>query len=168
MMGAWLLLGLVTLQRLAELALSQRNAARLRAAGGIEVGQGHYGPLIGLHVAWLAGLWLLAWDRPVAPGWLAAYLLLQAARYWIIGTLGRRWTTRVIVLPGAPLVRQGPYRWVRHPNYLVLAAEVALLPLVFGLWTCALVFSALNAAILAVRIRAENRALADAAPGGRA
>lgn len=165
MAGSLVLLGLVTLQRLAELALSRRNAAALRAAGGIEVGQAHYRPLIGLHVAWIAGLWLLAWDRPVAPGWLGAYLLLQVARYWVIATLGRRWTTRVIVLPGAPLVRQGPYRWVRHPNYLVLAAEVALLPLVFGLWAYALVFSALNAAILAVRIHAENRALADAAPG---
>jgi len=153
------IVALVTLQRLLELAWSRANAARMRAGGGIEAGQGHYWALIGVHVAWLAGLWWLAPGRPMAAGWLAAYLVLQAARAWVLATLGRRWTTRVIVLPGAPLIRNGPYRWVNHPNYWILAAEVAVLPLVFGLWCYALVFTALNAAMLAVRLRAETAAL---------
>lgn len=153
------MLALVTLQRLAELLWSRANAARLRARGGIEVGQGHYGPLIGLHVAWLAGLWWLAPGRPADPAWLAAYLVLQAGRFWVLWTLGRRWTTRVIVLPAAPLIRTGPYRWIDHPNYLVLAAEVAVLPLAFGLWAYAAAFSAANAAMLWLRLRAERAAL---------
>ncbi len=154
-----IILALVTVQRLLELAWSRANAARMLAAGGVEAGQEHYGPLIGVHVAWLAGMWWLAPGRPVAMAWLAAYLVLQVARAWVLATLGRRWTTRVIVLPGAPLVRTGPYRWMNHPNYLVLAAEVAVLPLVFGLWGYAVAFSILNAATLAVRLRAETAAL---------
>jgi methyltransferase len=157
------IVGLVTLQRLGELAWSHANAARMRAAGGIEVGQGHYWPLIGVHVAWLAGLWLLAWDEPVDLRWLAVYLLLQLGRAWVLWTLGRRWTTRVILLPQMPLIRHGPYRFLRHPNYAVLAAEVAVLPLVFGLWWYALGFTVLNAVLLAARIKAEDRALLAAA-----
>lgn len=157
---------LVTLQRLGELAWSGANAGRLGRAGGIETGQGHYRALILVHVAWLAALWLAAASSlqsghglPVDPAWLCVYMILQVARAWVLWTLGRRWTTRVIVLPGAPLVRTGPYRFLRHPNYAVLAAEVAVLPLVFGLWGVALVFSVLNGLMLAVRIRAEERAL---------
>jgi len=152
-------LALVTIQRLGELWLSRRNADRLRARGGIEVGQGHYWPLILAHVAWLAGLWLLAPGRPVDPAWLGLYLALQLARAWVLASLGERWTTRIVVLPGAALVRRGPYRWVKHPNYLVLAAEVAVLPLVFGLWAFAGAFSILNAVLLAIRLRAETAAL---------
>jgi methyltransferase len=158
-MAAVAILALVTLQRLLELAWSRANAAWMRAGGGVEVGQGHYWPLIWAHVAWLAGMWWLAPGRPVAAGWLAVYLVLQVGRAWVLATLGRRWTTRVIVLPGAPLIRSGPYRWVDHPNYLVLAAEVAALPLVFGLWEYALAFTVLNAALLAVRLQAETAAL---------
>lgn len=153
------IVALVTLQRLLELAWSRANAARMLVAGGVEAGQGHYRPLIGVHVAWLAGLWWLAPGRPVAAGWLAAYLVLQAARAWVLWTLGRRWTTRVIVLPDAELIRSGPYRWLSHPNYVVLAGEVAVLPLVFGLWGYALAFSALNAAMMMVRIRGEMAVL---------
>ena len=108
---------------------------------------------------WLASLWWLAPGRPVDGFWLAIFLLLQLTRIWVIATLGQRWTTRIIVLPGAPLVRRGPYRFVNHSNYLVVIGEIAALPLVFGLWQIALLFSILNAAVLSVRIREENRAL---------
>jgi methyltransferase len=104
-------------------------------------------------------LWWLALDRPVDPLWLALFVLLEIGRIWVLASLGRRWTTRIIVLPDAPLVRRGPYRFVSHPNYVVVAAEIAVLPLVFGLWQVALIFTLLNAAVLTVRIRAENRAL---------
>jgi methyltransferase len=104
-------------------------------------------------------LWWLALDRPVDPLWLALFVLLEIGRIWVLASLGRRWTTRIIVLPDAPLVHRGPYRFVSHPNYVVVAAEIAVLPLVFGLWQVALIFTLLNAAVLTVRIRAENRAL---------
>jgi methyltransferase len=157
-----IVLGLVTSQRLAELVLSRRNAQHLLARGGIEAGAGHYPAMVAVHAAWLAGLWLLALDRPVHPVWLAVYLLLLVARVWVMATLGPRWTTRIIVLPGVPLVHDGPYRFLNHPNYVVVAGEVAVLPLAFGLGWYAIVFSLLNAAILFVRIRAENAALATA------
>ena len=127
------ILALVTLQRLGELVLAQRNTRRLLAQGAIEVGANHYPLIVGLHGAWLAGLWVLAWDRPVSLPWLAVFAVLQLLRVWVIATLGRRWTTRIIVLPGAPLVRRGPYRFLSHPNYVVVAAEIAVLPLAFGL-----------------------------------
>jgi methyltransferase len=108
---------------------------------------------------WLAALWWVARDRPVDGFWLAIYVLLQLARIWVIATLGGRWTTRIIVLPDGKLVRRGPYRFVNHPNYLVVAGEIAALPLVFGLWDIALIFTLLNAAVLSIRIREENLAL---------
>ncbi len=120
-------LGFVTLQRLVELWWSARNEQRLRARGAQEAGARHYPFIVALHVLWLAGLWIWAWPRP-ANWWLvAAYAVLQIARVWVIATLGERWTTRIIVLPGAPLVRAGPYRFLKHPNYLVVAIEIALL-----------------------------------------
>jgi len=153
------ILALVTLQRLGELWLSNRNTRRLLAQGAHEAGRGHYPLIIAVHALWLAALWWLAPDRPVDPFWLALFVLLEIGRIWVIATLGRRWTTRIIVLPQAPLVRKGPYRFVDHPNYLVVIGEIAVLPLVFGLWQVAAVFSALNAAVLAIRIREETRAL---------
>ncbi len=153
----------VTVQRLGELVLASRNTRRLIAKGGREVGADHYPLLVILHGAWLVGLWLLAWDRPVNWEWIGAYLVLEALRVWVIASLGDRWTTRIIVLPGAPLVRRGPYRRLRHPNYLVVAAEIAVLPLVFGMGHYAVAFSLANALVLAVRLRAESRAL-DQAP----
>nr|WP_295107463.1 isoprenylcysteine carboxylmethyltransferase family protein [uncultured Caulobacter sp.] len=153
-------LALVTLQRLAELLLARRNAGRLLARGGVEVGAGHYPFIVSLHAAWLVGLWIMAWDRPVAPLWMSLFVLLQLLRIWVIATLGDRWTTRIIALPGAPLVRRGPYRVLSHPNYAVVVAEIAVLPIAFGLPAYALIFSVLNAAMLWVRIRVENRALA--------
>lgn len=153
------ILALVTAQRLGELILARRNTARLVAQGGIEHGAAHYPLIVVLHAAWLAGLWLLAWDRPVHWQWLAAYLFLQALRTWTLCSLGSRWTTRIIVVPGETLVRRGPYRLLAHPNYIVVVGEIAVLPLVFGLWAYALAFSLANAAVLAIRIRAEEQAL---------
>jgi methyltransferase len=152
-------LGLVTLQRAGELVLAARNTRRLMARGAYEASPGHYPLIVVLHGAWLAGLWLLALDRPVDPVWLVVFILLQAGRLWVLASLGERWTTRIIVLPGARLVRRGPYRWLAHPNYVVVAGEIVALPLVFGLWVYALGFTILNAILLAVRIRAESRAL---------
>lgn len=153
------LLLFVTLQRIAELALSQRNMKQLLARGGYEVAPGHYPFMVALHAAWLALLWLLGPGPPIELVPLLIFVLLQIARAWVIATLGERWTTRIIVLPGEPLVTTGPYRWVNHPNYLIVAGEIFVLPLVFGLWQVALLFSLLNALILWVRIRAEDRAL---------
>jgi methyltransferase len=157
--AATVLLSLVTLQRLGELALARRNTRRLKARGAREVAPDHYPLIVGLHAAWLAGLWALGRRRAVRPGGLATFLALQAARGWVLASLGERWTTRIIVLPDKSLVRRGPYRFMRHPNYAVVAGEIAALPLVLGLPRFAAVASALNAAVLAIRIRAEDRAL---------
>ena len=159
---ATLVLGLVTAQRIGELLLSRRNTRRLMAKGAIEVGPGHYPLIVLVHAAWLAGLWLLGWNRPVEPVWLGVFLVLQACRIWVLATLGERWTTRIIVLPGAPLVRTGPYRLLSHPNYVVVAGEIMSLPLALGLPVYGVVFSVLNALVLWVRIRAESRALSEA------
>jgi len=156
---AFVILALVTLQRLGELWLSNRNTRRLLARGAREVAPGHYPLIVMVHVLWLAALWWLAPSQPVDAFWLALFVLLQLGRIWVIATLGERWTTRIIVLPGAPLVGRGPYRWVNHPNYVIVIGEIAVLPLVFGLWQLAIAFSLFNAAILAIRIREENRAI---------
>ena len=153
------ILGFVTLQRLAELFLSAANTRRLLAAGAREVASGHYSLIVGVHVGWLAALWWFAPGRAVNVPLLGLFILLQFGRVWVIRSLGRRWTTRIIVLPGAPLVTRGPYAFFSHPNYLIVAGEIAVLPLVFGLWQLALLFTLLNAIVLWVRIRAENRAL---------
>ncbi|MBS0333093.1 MAG: hypothetical protein JSS35_10025 [Proteobacteria bacterium] len=143
--------------------VARRNTARLLAAGGREAGRRHYPLMVALHAAWLIGLWLLSWDRRVFLGWLCAYIALEALRVWVLASIGRRWTTRIIVVPGETLVRKGPYRFIPHPNYAVVAGEIAVLPLVFGLPFYALVFTALNAAMLWIRIRTESAALAEAA-----
>lgn len=153
------ILALVTLQRLGELWLSNRNTRRLLAQGAHEVGASHYPLIVALHALWLAALWWFGSSRPVDGFWLATLVAIELARIWVLASLGKRWTTRIIVLPRAPLVRRGPYRWVNHPNYLIVIAEIAALPLVFGLWQVALIFSLFNAALLTVRIREENRAL---------
>jgi methyltransferase len=154
-----IILALVTAQRIGELWLSNRNRRRLLGRGAYEVATGHYPLLVAVHVLWLAALWVLAPGRPVRPLWLAAFVLLEICRIWVIASLGDRWTTRIIILPGAALVRRGPYRFVNHPNYWVVGGEIAVLPLMFGFWDMALLFSALNAAVLSVRIREENKAL---------
>jgi methyltransferase len=154
------ILALVTLQRIGELWLSNRNTRHLLAKGAREVGASHYPLIVAVHGLWLAALWWLAPGRHIFAFWLVLYGLLQIARIWVLATLSHRWTTRIIILPGAPLIRNGPYRFVNHPNYVVVIGEIAVLPLVFGLWQVALIFTALNAAVLTIRIREENRALA--------
>ena len=153
------ILGLVTLQRLVELRLAESNSRRLVSNGAVEFGRGHYPFIVALHMIWLAALWWWAPGRPISSPLLALFILLQLGRVWVIRTLGERWTTRIIVKPGAPLVRSGPYRLLNHPNYLIVTLEIAVLPMLFGLWQMAIVFSLLNAVVLAVRIRAENGAL---------
>ncbi|MEA1676134.1 isoprenylcysteine carboxyl methyltransferase family protein [Nitrospirillum sp. BR 11163] len=151
---------LLAVQRLAELRLANRNTRRLLDQGGREVGRAHYPLFILLHSAWLAALFFLVpADAPVVWPVVGLLVLLQLARYWVIRTLGPYWTTRVITLPQAPLVRGGPFRWVRHPNYCVVVAEIAAVPLAFGAWQLALVFSLANVLLLTHRIRVEETAL---------
>ena len=149
----------VTLQRLGELVLARHNTARLLAKGAIEIGARHYPLLVATHAAWLAALWIWGRDQSVDLPLLGAFIVMQGLRLWVLATLGERWTTRIIVLPGAPLVTSGPYRYFSHPNYAVVAAEIALLPLALHLPWLALVFTILNAAVLTIRLRAEQRAL---------
>lgn len=152
-------LALVTLQRLAELALARRNTRLLLAQGGVEVAPGHYPAIVALHAAWLAGLWLLALPTMPDLTLLGVFGVLQIGRGWVLAALGPRWTTRIIVVAGARQVRSGPYRFVRHPNYLIVAGEILVLPLAFGLPLFAIVFSGFNALVLWIRIKAENAAL---------
>jgi methyltransferase len=154
-----LLLAYLTVQRVDELWWATQNERRLFKAGGIEFGRSHLLLIVLLHAAWMAGLWGLAFDRPIQPVFFALFVVVQAARFWVLFTLGRRWTIRIIVVPGERLVARGPYRFLRHPNYSVVAAEIALVPLALGLQIYALVFSILNAGVLAIRIPAENAAL---------
>jgi methyltransferase len=156
------------LERLFELGLSRRNAARAFAAGGHESGAGHYRVMTALHTAFLLSAalepWLLQRPFPGALGWaaLVGAIAAQGLRYWAIATLGARWNTRVIVVPGVAPVTSGPYRWLKHPNYVAVVLELCCVPMIHGAWLTALVFSLANAALLAVRIRAEERALGPA------
>jgi methyltransferase len=158
------ILTLVTLQRLSELVIARRNTAALMAQGGIEHGAGHYPVMVLLHASWLVGLWWFAWNAVVHWWLLALYGVLQIFRVWILGTLRRRWTTRIITVPGETLRLSGPYRFMRHPNYALVALEVPLLPLVFGLGWFAVLFGALNLAMLAWRISVEEKALGAISP----
>ena len=154
------LLAFVSLERLGELVLARLNTARLLSRGAVEHGAGHYPLIVLLHATWLGGLWVLAWNLPIQPLWLTAFILFQVLRIWVLVSLGERWTTRIIVLPEAPLVARGPYRWLSHPNYVVVVGEIAVLPIVYGLNWYALVFSIANLAVLTIRVRAEEMALA--------
>ena len=152
---------LVAVQRLAELAIARRNTRRLLAEGAVEHGAGHYPLMVLLHGAWLVALFVAVPPQsPISPVLLLLFLVLQAGRVWVIASLGRYWTTRVITLPEAPLIARGPYRWVRHPNYLIVACEIPTLPLIFGAMDLALIFGLANLALLALRIRVEEAALA--------
>lgn len=152
---------LVAIERLVELVYAQHNTARLRARGAIEVGQSHYPLIVTLHAAWLAAIFLLA-PSDTPPIWwlLGVFAGLQILRLWVLASLGPYWTTRVLTLPGVPVVRRGPYRWVRHPNYLVVIGEIAVLPLAFHAWALAAIFSAANLAMVLWRIKVEDQALA--------
>ena len=151
-------LAFVVLQRLVELAVARRNTARLMARGAREVGAEHYPFMVALHAAWVVALVVFGLDEAVSLPWLAAYAVLQAFRVWILATLGARWTTRVVVID-EPLVARGPFALMRHPNYALVVAEIVVAPMVLGLVWVAVLFSVLNAAMLFVRIRAEDAAL---------
>jgi len=152
---------LVAVQRLGALVIANRNTRRLKAQGAQEHGRGHYPLFVALHAAWLLHTFaLVPAAAPLLRGWLVLFVLLQVGRVWVIASLGRFWTTRILTLPEAPLVRRGPYRWVRHPNYWIVAGELAALPLAFGAWELALVFTLLNLPLTAWRVHVENRALA--------
>ena len=159
----------VGVERLVELAVSKRHAAWAFSRGGKEFGRRHYPAMVVLHTALLVGaiaeVWIL--KRPFLPilGWaaLAVVIASQTLRWWCIGSLGRQWNTRVIVVPGLPLVSRGPYRLLRHPNYVAVVLEGAALPLVHCAWATAAGFTVLNAALLARRIQVEERALATVA-----
>lgn len=158
MIGAVAFLAFVVAQRLGELILARANTRRLLAAGAREHGAGHYWLIVALHAGWLAALVLLGWDRAIHPGWLALFALLQLGRVWLLATLGRRWTTRILTVPGEAAVTTGPFRFMRHPNYAIVVAEIAVAPLVLGLPLVALLFTILNALVLRIRIRAEAAA----------
>lgn len=155
----YVIMAFVTAQRLAELMIDRRNTTRLLAAGAREVGARHYPAMVAMHASWLAALWFTVGGKAVNLALLAVFAVLQFLRIWVLATLGPRWTTRIIVTNNAPLVKKGPFRFLRHPNYAVVTAEIAVLPLVFGLVWIAVLFTLLNAAMLYVRIGAENRAL---------
>jgi methyltransferase len=161
----YLMLGFVAGQRLAELWLANRNTRRLKAAGAVEIGARHYPLFVMLHASWLVALALFVPSDAQPNLWLIAlFLLLQLGRLWVIASLGPYWTTRILHVPGAPLVKKGPFRFVRHPNYVIVAGEIAVLPLAFGAWKIAVLFSLLSAILTLHRIRVEQTGLA-ARPG---
>lgn len=157
---------LVGAQRLLELAISRRNERRLRARGAVERGREHYPFMMALHALWLFSTAVEGSrksETKLGKAAFFAFMLAQPIRYWAITALGEHWNTRILVVPGEKLVRRGPYRYIKHPNYLAVATEVLTLPLIFRARTTAFVFSILNAVLLAVRIREEERALRDLA-----
>ena len=160
-MLAYIIIALVAAQRLAELIYAERNTRALLARGAVEIGRAHYPLIVAVHATWLIAIVaLLPRDGRVNFILLAVFVVLQGLRFWVLATLGPYWTTRIITLPDAPLVRRGPYRLLRHPNYAVVIGEIAVLPLVFGEVWVAVVFTILNAAVLTLRVRQENEALA--------
>jgi methyltransferase len=157
---------LVAAQRLFELVLARRHELRARARGAVERGRGHYPFIVALHILWLMSTLVEGLLRgPDFPAYwpvpLSMFLLAQPLRYWALFSLGENWNTRILVVPGAKPVRRGPYRYLSHPNYVAVVVEILTFPLIFGVWITALVFTALNAAVLSVRIREEDRALAE-------
>ena len=170
MNGAVLVLAvaLVGVQRLVELVLARRNERRARARGAVERGRSHYLFIVALHSLWLLATLIEGLLRgPELPAlWpvpLALFLLVQPLRYWALVSLGERWNTKILVVPGAKPIRRGPYKYLSHPNYVVVVVEILTFPLIFGAWVTALVFTVLNAAVLWVRVREENRALTELA-----
>lgn len=163
-----LAVALVGVQRLVELVLARRNERRARARGAVERGRSHYLFIVALHSLWLLATLIEGLLRgPELPAlWpipLALFLLVQPLRYWALVSLGERWNTKILVVPGAKPIRRGPYKYLSHPNYVVVVVEILTFPLIFGAWVTALVFTVLNAAVLWVRVREENRALTELA-----
>jgi methyltransferase len=164
MANGLLLLVYVTLQRLVELVIAQRNTRRLLADGAYEVGAAHYPAMIALHATWLLTLWGFGWNQALVPAFVLLFIALQCGRFWVLGTLGERWTTRIIITPWAPPVTSGPFRFVRHPNYLIVALELPCVSLALGLLWHAAVFGILNLIMIWWRIRSENAAFAAESP----
>ena len=156
---ALLFLAYLIAQRLVELVIARRNTRELLANGAVEHFPRHYPLIVAVHAGWIISMLALGWDNPVHLGWLAVYGVLQVLRLWILSSIGRRWTTRILKVPGETLVAKGPYRYIPHPNYLLVIAEILVAPLVLGLTMVAAIFSALNAAVLVIRVSAEERAL---------
>ena len=160
MPALYIIVGLLAVQRLVELGFARRNHRALLARGAVEVGRGHYPAMVALHAGWLLALPATIDPRTAASlPLLVVFVLLQFGRAWVIATLGSRWTTRIVVLPGAKPIRSGPYRYVRHPNYLIVCGELAVVPLMFGAWILAATASVLNLLVLRARLQVENRAL---------
>lgn len=160
MSGALALLGFLTLQRASELVIATRNTRRLFARGAYEAGANHYPVMVALHATWLGTLWWFGRERALVIPFVGAYIVLQLGRTWVLATLGSRWTTRILIVPGETPITSGPFRFVRHPNYLIVALELPCVSLALGMPWHALVFEALNLAMLAWRIRSENQAFA--------
>ena len=160
MSSGLLLLVYLTLQRLVELAIARRNTQRLLDRGAYEAGGGHYPVMVALHATWLVTLWVFGWNHELVTGFALFFVVLQFGRFWVLRTLGERWTTRIIMTPWAPPVTSGPFRFVRHPNYLVVAFELPCASLALALVWHALLFGTLNLVMLAWRIRSENAAFA--------
>lgn len=160
---AFAILALVAIQRLSELVLDKRNTTALMKRGAIEHGARHYPLFILLHSTWLVSLliWVTAFETSVNWALMSIFVILQVGRLWVLRTLGGYWTTRIISVPGAPLITSGPYKFVRHPNYWVVVGEIAVLPLALGAWPIAIAYSILNGVLLAHRIRIENAALSE-------
>ena len=158
----YLIVGFLVVQRLVELAIARRNHRALADEGAIEFGRRHYPALVALHAGWLLAL-LATIDpkTPVSIPLLAVFVLLEGGRVWVVATLGSRWTTRIVVVPGGKRIRSGPYRYLNHPNYLIVCGEIAVVPLMFGAWVLALIASVLNLLALRTRVRVENKALAE-------
>ncbi len=154
-----LFLAFIVIQRLGELIIAKRNTARLLDKGAYEVGANHYPIMVAMHSAWIMYLLVFGHDEPISIAWLLLFAVLQCLRVWILSTLGERWTTRIIVLE-EPLVVHGPFRYFSHPNYILVVAEIIVAPMVLGLMWVAIIFTALNAVMLWVRINVEHRALA--------
>ena len=160
------LLAYLTLQRTIELVIARRNTAALLANGAYEVGAGHYPAIVALHASWIATLWIFGWNHDLIAAPVAAFALLQAGRWWVLQTLGKRWTTRIVIVPGAPPFATGPYRFLRHPNYLIVALELPCASLALGLSWHAAIFGMLNLSLLAWRIRCEDAAFVRAPASG--
>jgi methyltransferase len=154
-----LFLGFIVVQRLSELVIAKRNTTNLLAKGAYEVGASHYPVMVAMHSTWIACLLIFGSDETVSFGWLAVFAVLQTFRVWILGSLGSRWTTRIIILE-EPLVVRGPFKYFSHPNYMLVVTEIIVAPMVLGLVWVAVVFTVLNAAMLWVRIGVEHKALA--------
>lgn len=154
-----IILVFVTIQRLIELVIAKRNTAALLTMGAREVGAAHYPLLVAFHTVWILGLWILARGQAIYWPLIIVFALLQAMRIWVLATLGKSWTTRIIVLPEKPLVVGGPFKYMNHPNYAVVALEIFVLPLAFGLISFAIIGGVINLGILAYRIHIEEAAL---------